>query len=360
MKVSREKKQENTEAFIDAFVVEVRRRSYGEVTLRDVARAAGMSDGAIYKHFPSKEKILLAYYALRMDRLKEHGEELAGRPGYAFSERMHGLLEFQIGQYEGDKDFLAKTFRPTFIAASLMWGEVAAMRKTYVGTVRGFLAAAEAKGEIPALSLPSVVEEMVWCHYVAVMLYWLRDGSDRHDDTSQFIDRTLNLFSAVVGGPILPMAQELVGFLVNRHLMPLLMQFGGMKPGDWAGNPFADAAGAGQTASGNSGGTRASAGAASSAGKRATAGGKHRPAKGKSSPASGEAPGTSAREGHETGTRSPLGGEAAGTAKRSRHGTGNWNPASSEPSPATGRTGTGTGKQAGRPGPAAKPRKASR
>ena len=185
MRVSREQKQENAERFIDAFVAEVRERGYEAVSLRDVARAVGMSDGAIYKHFPSKEKILLAYYALRdMARLREHGAELAARPGYAFAERMHALLEFQIGQYEGDKDFLAKTFRPTLIAASLMWSEVAAMRKTYVETVRGFLAVAESKGEIPALALPAAVEEMIWCHYVTVMLYWLRDGSERHEDTT--------------------------------------------------------------------------------------------------------------------------------------------------------------------------------
>jgi AcrR family transcriptional regulator len=251
MRVSREKKQENGERLIEAFVDEVRARGYDAVSLRDVARAAGMSDGAIYKHFPSKEKILLAYYALRMDRLKGHGAELAARPGYSFAERMHALLEFQIGQYEGDKDFLAKTFRPTFISASLMWGEVAAMRKIYVDTVRGFLAAAESRGEIPALALPYVVEEMIWCHYVTVMLYWQRDRSDRHDDTTQFIDRTLNLFAAVVGGPLLPMAQDLVGFLVNRHLMPLLMELGGMKPGaPWSGNPFGSSGDAGAEAAG--------------------------------------------------------------------------------------------------------------
>jgi AcrR family transcriptional regulator len=284
MKVSREQKRENAERFIDAFVAEVKDRGYEAVTLRDVARAAGMSDGAIYKHFPSKEKLLLAYYALRMDRLKAHGAELAARPGYAFAERMHALLEFQIGQYEGDKDFLAKTFRPTFISASLMWGEVAAMRKTYVDTVRGFLGAAESQGEIPAIAMPYVVEEMAWCHYVAVMLYWQRDGSERHDDTTQFIDRTLKLFSAVVGGPLLPMAQDLVGFLVNRHLMPLLMEFGGMKPGvTWMEGPFAGPGAAeGKTGRegkpGGAAGKKATAkGASAQAGKRRKQGGTRRP-----------------------------------------------------------------------------------
>ncbi|MBW8887072.1 MAG: TetR/AcrR family transcriptional regulator [Fibrobacteres bacterium] len=281
MRVSREKKQENAERFIDAFVAEVRKRGYDAVSLRDVARAAGMSDGAIYKHFPTKEKILLTYYAVRMDRLKDHGASLATRPDYTFVERMHALLEFQIGQYEGEKDFLAKTFRPTFISASLMWGEVAAMRKTYVETVRGLLAQAEAKGEIPALALPYVVEEMVWCHYVAVMLYWQRDASDRHDDTTQFIDRTLKVFSAVVGGPLLPMAQDLVGFLINRHLMPLLMELGGVKPGaTWSSQPFPGPDAAGKT-SGGAGGTRAktAATAVKAAGTRAGKDSKRRPAK---------------------------------------------------------------------------------
>jgi len=41
------------------------------------------------------------------------------------------------------------------------------------------------------------------------------------------------------------MAQDLVGFLVNRHLMPLLMEFGGMKPGAaWSGQPFGGSANA--------------------------------------------------------------------------------------------------------------------
>lgn len=306
MRVSREQKRENAERFIEAFVAEVKARGYDAVTLRDVARAAGMSDGAIYKHFPSKEKLLLAYYALRMDRLQAHGAGLAARPGYAFAERMHALLEFQIGQYEGDRDFLAKTFRPTFISASLMWGEVAAMRKTYVDTVRGFLAAAESQGEIPPLALPYVVEEMVWCHYVAVMLYWQRDGSERHDDTTQFIDRTLKLFAAVVGGPLLPMAQDLVGFLVNRHLMPLLMEFGGIQPGPpWTAGPFAEPAPAAEESRGKGGDRPATADRASMAGRAGT----------KDRGSAGRAPGKPVGDGKQGNTR-----EAARTGGAGRTG----------------------------------------
>lgn len=226
MKVSREQKQAQHQKLIAAFVREVRSKGYADVTLKDVARHAGLSDGGIYKYFPSKEKILLAYYAEKMENLRREGAALTGKADYTLVEKLQALLEFQISHYEDDKDFLEKTFHPTFVAASLMWSEVAAMRKAYISTVRAFLDQASAKGEMPEPVWTGIVDEMLWCHYMGVMMYWLKDESENHEDTTQFIDRTLNLFAAVVGGPLLKQAEELVGFLINRHLMPLFMNLG--------------------------------------------------------------------------------------------------------------------------------------
>lgn len=260
MKVSRERKQEHYERFIQAFVDEVRAQGYASVTLRDVARRAGLSDGAIYKHFPSKEKILLAYYILKMDRLREEGAALLDKPSYTLGERLQALLEFQLGQYEGEKDFLEKTFHATFVAASLMWSEVAAMRKSYLETANDFIADARAKGELPESAWNFVVDEMLWCHYMGVMMYWLKDDSENHEDSTQFIDRTVNLFTAVVGGPLLKQAEELVGFLVNRHLMPLLMNLGTMGKSGPGFGAWGGAAGAAYSGSATGRTGRANAG----------------------------------------------------------------------------------------------------
>jgi AcrR family transcriptional regulator len=271
VKVSREKKQEHHQRFIEAFVAEVRARGYAVVTLRDVGRAAGLSDGAIYKYFASKEQILLAYYAAKMERLRQEGASLAKKPSHSLVDKLQALLEFQIGRYEGEKDFLEKTFHPTFIAAGLMWSEVAAMRKAYLETAGAFMKEAQAKGEIPEIAWRGIVDEMLWCHYIGVMMYWLKDGSEHHEDTSQFIDRTLNLFAAVVGGPLLRQAEELVGFLVNRHLMPLLMNLGGM------GKGFSGFAGAtASKAESASAGSKPKPGRASGASKTGRASGSER------------------------------------------------------------------------------------
>lgn len=48
---------------LDAAAGEFRARGFHAVTMRDIARAAGMIAGSIYYHFPSKEDLFLAVYA---------------------------------------------------------------------------------------------------------------------------------------------------------------------------------------------------------------------------------------------------------------------------------------------------------
>jgi AcrR family transcriptional regulator len=230
MKVTRAKKQENHDRFIEAFVAEVRAKNYADITLKDVARRAGLPEGSVYKYFASKEKLLLAYYSEKMERLRIEAETINAKANYGIVDKLQEILEFQIGQYKGEKDFLEKTFQPTFVAAGLMWSEVIAMRKVYVGIVGVVLKKAAEKNEIPQPVWSGVVDEIAWCHYMAVMTYWQRDKSKHHEDTSQFIDRTLQLFNALVSGQVLQQAQELVGFLINRHVLPLMVGLGMPQP----------------------------------------------------------------------------------------------------------------------------------
>lgn len=50
------------EVLLDAAAREFRARGFHAVTMRDIAREAGMIAGSIYYHFPSKEDLFLAVY----------------------------------------------------------------------------------------------------------------------------------------------------------------------------------------------------------------------------------------------------------------------------------------------------------
>jgi len=77
-----------------------RERGFDATTMRDVAAAAGMSLGAAYHYFPSKDAIVLAYY----DRIsREHArrvateagsqKSLAARLGVAFRSKLEILRD---------------------------------------------------------------------------------------------------------------------------------------------------------------------------------------------------------------------------------------------------------------------------
>ena len=67
-----------------------------ETSLDDVAKAAGVGIGTLYRHFPTREDLVLAVYGAQIDALDERSRELATSedPGEALREWMRGFVDF--------------------------------------------------------------------------------------------------------------------------------------------------------------------------------------------------------------------------------------------------------------------------
>ncbi|NYJ76205.1 MULTISPECIES: TetR/AcrR family transcriptional regulator [Allobranchiibius] len=67
-----------------------------DVPLDDIARTAGVGIGTLYRHFPTREDLVLAVYAARVDDLAQRSDELARRPdsGEALHEWMREFVDF--------------------------------------------------------------------------------------------------------------------------------------------------------------------------------------------------------------------------------------------------------------------------
>ena len=59
---------ETRERILDAALGLFRRKGFEGATMRDIARAAGMSLGAAYYYFETKEALVLAYYQRVQDQ----------------------------------------------------------------------------------------------------------------------------------------------------------------------------------------------------------------------------------------------------------------------------------------------------
>lgn len=60
MKVTKTQASENREAILDAAAAQIRARGLDQISVAEVARAAGLTHGALYSHFDSKETLKAA------------------------------------------------------------------------------------------------------------------------------------------------------------------------------------------------------------------------------------------------------------------------------------------------------------
>lgn len=104
-RLSRAESQAATrERLLAAARVEVVRQGFGGASVRDIAEAAGFSQGAFYSNFGSKEDLLLALLARHMD---EEAERLATVIGIAEREGADAMagLEAWAAALNGDLDW---------------------------------------------------------------------------------------------------------------------------------------------------------------------------------------------------------------------------------------------------------------
>lgn len=85
----------NRARLLDAATAQFAERGV-ETSLDDVAKAAGVGIGTLYRHFPTREDLVLAVYGAQIDALDARSRELATSedPGEALREWMRGFVDF--------------------------------------------------------------------------------------------------------------------------------------------------------------------------------------------------------------------------------------------------------------------------
>jgi AcrR family transcriptional regulator len=178
-----------------------RRRGFDKTTMRDVALAAGLSLGAAYYYFASKEAIVLAYYD---ERQREHARlaraqmaeasTLRGRLGAVFHTKVDVLVR--------DRKLLGALFRGVADPGDPTSPFGAATRQVREDSLALF---AEAIAKEP---LDEETKELataaLWTLHLGHLLYFLHDASAKQVKTRRLVDRSLDLVAEVLPlGPLM-------------------------------------------------------------------------------------------------------------------------------------------------------------
>ncbi len=207
----REARSAETRERIFASALELfRERGFDETTMRDIAAAAGMSLGAAYYYFDSKEAIVHAYYRTVDEEWQRRGRALFASTD-DLAERIRGLYHLHFTIVGKDRPLLSALVRRVADPASelaVFARETADVRDASIALWR------------EAIALPQIPENLrdlaalaLWAGNLGLMLYYVWDDSPRQTRTKQLIDRAVAALVPMVPLLSLPFAAPAVARL---------------------------------------------------------------------------------------------------------------------------------------------------
>jgi AcrR family transcriptional regulator len=161
-------------------------RGYEQTTLREVADAAGVSVGLLYRYFPNKRAVMLALYdELSLDQLAR----ASVMPTGAWRDRFLFTLETSLSVLQPHRRTLSALI-PVMISAEPdgLFGSATAFSRHRVQ--RLFQDAVVGAKDAPRGELAAALGRLLYLVHLAVILWWLLDRSPDQRATAALITLT--------------------------------------------------------------------------------------------------------------------------------------------------------------------------
>lgn len=225
MKTTKSKQDQSRREVIRVAVDLITEQGYDATTMKQVARAAGIGDATIYKYFPSKEKLLIAYYELVIADVLADTATVADLDEYTLHERLQLLVDGVLDAMLGDREFVEITKTIVGKSPVLMMRDGMPGQRALKQEVAALLEQAEQKGEIAPCEFKELIAGFFADYLFSVIVYWLKDDTEEYSNTTQLVELTLAVLVLALKSGLVNKLSELAGFLV-RSQMTRLMQNG--------------------------------------------------------------------------------------------------------------------------------------
>lgn len=183
-----ERRKEIVEAAITLFA----RQGFERTTTREIAAAAGISEGTIYKYFASKQEILLAF--IRPQVLPSIPEIFREREGVTDAQLIREFIEDRFAVWERNRDLMRVIFGESLFNPMLAEG-MHNMLLHAMQTIEGYIARRVEQGAFRRVN-PKVASRALFCHLLVYFLKWdvLAPAGEEKIPGGQLFDQLTDLF----------------------------------------------------------------------------------------------------------------------------------------------------------------------
>ncbi|WP_444996954.1 TetR family transcriptional regulator [Aliikangiella sp. IMCC44359] len=217
-KVSKQKQAEIRCSIIENAVELFSSQGFDGTTMKQIAREVGIGDATIYKYFASKDKLIFAYYGLKAEESVQEFLAEDELEDYTLQEKIQLLIDIYLGQLLPDREFVNDSLKMIMKSPSVLFDDVAPIRKEFVGVIQDLLIEAENTGEIVRSPFTSSIAKLANDYILAVLLYWIKDDSDEFSNTTQMVDMSLSLIIEILKTGIISKITDLASFFIKAHL----------------------------------------------------------------------------------------------------------------------------------------------
>lgn len=222
MRITKSQQAKNQRAIIQAAVDLMTQHGFEATTMKQIARAAKLGDATIYKYFPSKEKLVLAYFEQAIADALLQFQKTKGQEGFTLHERMQLLVDSLLEILLADREFVAVARTLVERAPMLLLGDELPGKPRLKEAFLQMLTQAESAGEIAACGFKPSAAGLMADYVYGVMAYWLRDESEASGDTTQLVDLSLGVLVLTLRSGLVDKLLELGGFVLRSQLARLM------------------------------------------------------------------------------------------------------------------------------------------
>lgn len=225
MRTTKSQQDQNRRLVIRTAVDLITAQGYDATTMKQIARAADIGDATIYKYFPSKEKLLIAYFELVIADVLKDTAAIPELDQYNLHERLQLLVDGVLEAMLGDREFVEITRTVVGKSPLLMMRDGMPGQKLLKDHVATLIENAVEKDDIAPCDFKDMIAGLFADYLFSVIIYWLKDDSEEFSNTTQLVELTLAVLVLALKSGIVNKLSELGTFLV-RSQMTRLMQNG--------------------------------------------------------------------------------------------------------------------------------------
>lgn len=197
-------------------------------TMKQIARAANLGDATIYKYFPSKEKLVLAYFELAMADALAQMRKTDGQLSFNLQERLQLLIDCVLETLLADREFVAVARKLIERSPLLLLSEQLPAKSLLKQAFADLLDQAERVAEIAPCGFKPSLAGLMTDYTYAVVAYWLRDDSESFANTTQLVDLSLGVLVLALRSGLVDKLLELGGFMIRSQLARLMSNGSGL------------------------------------------------------------------------------------------------------------------------------------